>query len=123
MITNALNNIKLPLYGDGKNIRDWLHVYDHCSAIDAALHNGKRGEIYNIGGLNEQCNIDIIKNIINYLGKPKTLIEYVPDRLGHDRRYAIDNTKIRDTLGWKPSFTFVEGLKQTIEWYKNLLIS
>lgn len=117
MINNALNNKKLPVYGDGKNIRDWLHVYDHCTAIDLVLHKGKLGEVYNIGGNNEKENIEIVKFILQYLKKPEDLIEYVEDRLGHDRRYAIDSTKIKEELGWKPRYTFELGIKETIEWY------
>ncbi|MFH0925665.1 MAG: dTDP-glucose 4,6-dehydratase [bacterium] len=117
IIYNAFHNKRLPVYGDGRNIRDWLYVLDHCSAIDIVLHKGRVGEVYNIGGLNEWQNIDIVKFILKYLNKPESLIEYVADRPGHDRRYAIDNTKISTELGWSPGFTFEEGLKRTIEWY------
>ena len=117
MISNALEDKKLPIYGDGKNIRDWLHVYDHCQAIDLVLHEGKLGEVYNIGGHNERENIRIVKLIIDALGKDESLIEYVSDRLGHDRRYAIDSDKITSELGWKPKYTFETGIKETIEWY------
>ena len=117
MINNALNDKKLPVYGDGKNIRDWLHVYDHCTAIDLVLHTGKIGEVYNIGGNNEKENIEIVKLILKYLNKSEDLIEYVEDRLGHDRRYAIDSTKIQKELGWKPKYTFEVGIEETIEWY------
>ena len=117
MINNALNDKKLPVYGDGKNIRDWLHVYDHCSAIDLVLHKGIVGEVYNIGGNNEKENIEIVKLILKYLKKEEDLIEYVEDRLGHDRRYAIDSSKIQKELGWKPKYTFETGIKETIEWY------
>lgn len=117
MINNALNNKKLPVYGDGKNVRDWLHVHDHCTAIDLVLHKGKIGEVYNIGGNNEKENIDIIKLILKDLKKSEDLIEYVEDRLGHDRRYAIDSTKIQEELGWKPKYTFEVGIKETIKWY------
>lgn len=116
-VTNALANKELPLYGDGKNIRDWLHVEDHCSAIDLVLHKGNIGEVYNIGGNNERTNIEITELILDYLNKPKTLIKFVQDRLGHDRRYAIDSTKIRQELGWQPKYTFEEGIRETIEWY------
>jgi len=110
MITNALENKKLPVYGDGKNVRDWLYVGDHCRAIDVVLHRGKAGEVYNIGGNNEWHNIDIVKLILKELGKPDSLIEYVTDRLGHDRRYAIDASKIKNDLGWQPlKILFVEG--------------
>lgn len=117
MINNALNNKKLPVYGDGKNIRDWLHVHDHCTAIDLVLHKGKLGEVYNIGGNNEKQNIEIVKLILEYLNKPDILIKHVDDRLGHDRRYAIDSTKIQENLGWEPKYTFEVGIKETIEWY------
>ena len=117
MINNCLQNKKLPVYGDGMQIRDWLHVKDHCTGIETVLHKGKVGEIYNIGGNNEKANIEIIKLILSDLGKTEELIEYVKDRPGHDRRYAIDNTKITTELGWKPSYTFEEGIKETIEWY------
>ncbi len=119
MINNCKNNKELPVYGDGMQIRDWLHVSDHCSAIDMVLHKGEIGEIYNIGGNNEKANIEIIKLIIDTLGKSNNLIKYVQDRPGHDRRYAIDNTKITTQLGWKPSYTFENGIKETIEWYLN----
>lgn len=119
MINNCRNNKSLPVYGDGMQIRDWLHVSDHCSAIDTVLHKGKDGEIYNIGGNNEKANIEIVKLIISTLGKSEDLIEYVKDRPGHDRRYAIDNTKITTELGWSPAYTFEQGIKETIEWYLN----
>lgn len=117
MINNCQKDNKLPVYGDGMQIRDWLHVKDHCRAIDTVLHNGKNGEVYNIGGNNEKANIDIVKLIIANFNKNEDLIEYVADRPGHDRRYAIDNTKITTELGWKPSYTFEEGIKETIQWY------
>ena len=117
MISNALEGKKLPVYGDGKNIRDWLHVHDHCSAIDIVLHEGKLGEVYNIGGNNEKENIYIVKLILETLGKDESLIEFVTDRLGHDRRYAIDSTKIQEELGWSPDYTFEVGIKETIQWY------
>jgi dTDP-glucose 4,6-dehydratase len=119
MINNCLNDKDLPVYGDGMQIRDWLHVADHCSAIDTVLHKGLDGEVYNIGGNNEKANIEIVKLIIETLGKSEKLIKYVKDRPGHDRRYAIDNTKITTQLGWKPSYTFEQGMKETIEWYLN----
>ncbi len=119
MINNCLNDRSLPVYGDGMQIRDWLHVYDHCSAIDTVLHNGTIGEVYNIGGNNEKANIEIVNLIISALNKSTDLITYVKDRPGHDRRYAIDNTKITTELGWKPSYTFEKGIKETIEWYLN----
>lgn len=117
MINNCLHNKELPVYGDGMQIRDWLHVKDHCTGIDTVLHKGKIGEVYNIGGNNEKANIDIVKLIIKNLGKSEELIKYVQDRPGHDRRYAIDNTKITSELGWSPSYTFEQGIKETIEWY------
>ncbi|MDR3222485.1 MAG: dTDP-glucose 4,6-dehydratase [Methanobrevibacter sp.] len=119
MINNALNNEKLPVYGDGKNVRDWLHVYDHCTAIDFVLHKGKVGDVYNIGGNNEKENIEIVKLILNYLNKDESLIKFIDDRLGHDRRYAIDSTKIQKDLGWKPKYKFETGIVETIEWYLN----
>ncbi|MGG3799034.1 dTDP-glucose 4,6-dehydratase [Metabacillus fastidiosus] len=119
MITRALEKKSLPLYGDGKNVRDWLHVYDHCSAIDLVLHKGTSGEVYNIGGNNERKNIEIVELILEYIGENKELIEYVEDRLGHDRRYAIDSSKIQQELGWKPVYTFEVGIKGTIDWYLN----
>lgn len=117
MISNALENKKLPIYGDGKNVRDWLHVQDHCAAIDLVLHEGEIGEIYNIGGNNERQNIEIVKLILDELDRDESLIEYVTDRLGHDRRYAIDSSKIQNELGWKPSYTFEKGIRETIAWY------
>ena len=119
MIHNALNNKNLPVYGDGKNIRDWLHVEDHCEAIWAVLQKGKIGDIYNIGGNNEIQNIEIVKHILDYLGKPYSLITYVKDRLGHDRRYAIDANKIKNELGWEPKYKFDDKIKKTINWYLN----
>lgn len=117
MISNALEDKKLPVYGDGKNVRDWLHVHDHCSAIDLVLHDAKPGEVYNIGGNNEKQNIEIVKLILGELGKDESLIEFVTDRLGHDRRYAIDSTKIQEELSWKPEYTFEVGIRKTIQWY------
>ncbi len=117
MISNCLKEKELPVYGDGMQVRDWLHVSDHCSAIDTVLHKGKDGEVYNIGGNNEKANIEIVKLIIDTLEKSEELIRYVKDRPGHDRRYAIDNTKITTELGWAPAYTFEQGLKETIEWY------
>ncbi|MCP3774570.1 dTDP-glucose 4,6-dehydratase [Paenibacillus sp. MZ04-78.2] len=117
MISNALNDKQLPVYGDGLNIRDWLYVEDHCSAIDLVMHNGVSGEVYNVGGNNERTNIQIVKTILEQLGKPESLITYVQDRLGHDRRYGIDATKITNELGWKPKYHFESGIKATISWY------
>ena len=119
MIANALDGKTLPVYGDGLNVRDWLHVEDHCSAIDLVIHHGLSGEIYNIGGNNERTNIDIVKTILRELGKPESLITYVDDRLGHDRRYGIDATKISMQLNWQPKYTFEKGIKETIAWYLN----
>ena len=119
MVTNALEGKKLPLYGDGLNVRDWLHVTDHCSAIDVVLHKGHIGEVYNIGGNNEKTNVDVVEQIISLLGKTKEDIAYVTDRLGHDRRYAIDAQKMKNELGWEPQYTFEQGLKETVEWYEH----
>lgn len=115
-ISRVLNEQKVPVYGDGKNIRDWLHVIDHCAAIDLVLHEGINGEVYNVGGHNELTNLEVVKTIIKTLGKSEELIEFVKDRLGHDKRYAIDPTKL-EKLGWKPSYTFDTGIAQTIQWY------
>ena len=117
MITNALNDSPLPVYGDGIYVRDWLYVEDHCKAIDLILHNGKVGEVYNIGGNNEMRNIDIVKLICKELGKPESLITYITDRKGHDTRYAINPTKIHKELGWLPETRFADGIKKTIQWY------
>jgi len=117
-ITNLLQNKKVPLYGDGMNIRDWLYVLDNCSAIDLVLHKGKIGEVYNIGGSFEIPNIELTKIILKLLGKTDKMINYVPDRLGHDRRYSLDSGKIKK-LGWKPSGSFDKAIKETIKWYKN----
>lgn len=118
-ISQLLKGEKVPVYGDGLNVRDWLYVYDHCEAIDIVLHNGKLGEIYNIGGHNEKTNIEITHLILDAMGKEESSIKYVEDRLGHDRRYAISNDKITTELGWQPSITFEEGIKLTIDWYLN----
>ena len=117
MIANALNNKPLPVYGKGENVRDWLYVADHCNAIDLIIRQGKVGEIYNIGGHNERRNIDVVKTILKELGKPESLIHFVTDRPGHDRRYAIDPTKIHNELGWLPATKFEDGIKQTVQWY------
>ncbi|MDY0210644.1 MAG: dTDP-glucose 4,6-dehydratase [Acholeplasma sp.] len=119
MIKNALANQSLPVYGKGENVRDWLHVYDHCTAIDLIIHRGRVGEVYNIGGHNERTNIEVVKTILRELKKPETLIKYVTDRKGHDLRYAIDPTKIENELGWKPMYNFDTGITQTIKWYLN----
>lgn len=117
IITNAMNDIELPVYGDGLNIRDWIHVKDHCEAIDTVLHNGKEGNVYNIGGDNERTNMEIVRLILKILGKPETLIKYVKDRPGHDRRYAIDGAKIEQELGFKPGIDFVQGMEDTVRWF------
>jgi dTDP-glucose 4,6-dehydratase len=117
MINNALNNKELPVYGDGLYVRDWLYVYDHCTAVWQVLTKAPPGEIYNIGGCNEKTNMEVIGLILNRLGKPKSLIRYVTDRPGHDRRYAIDAGKIITELGWQPSVSFEEGINKTIDWY------
>ena len=117
MIANALNDKPLPVYGEGLNVRDWLYVDDHCKAVDLILHNGKNGEVYNIGGHNEMRNIDIVKIICKALGKPESLITYVSDRKGHDMRYAIDPTKIHAELDWLPETEFSVGIQKTIQWY------
>ena len=117
MIHNARTDKPLPVYGDGMQIRDWLHVKDHCAAIAAVLEKGAVGEVYNVGGNNEKANIEIVKLILKELGKPESLITHVKDRPGHDRRYAIDNTKITRELGWRPEYTFEDGIRETIRWY------
>ncbi len=119
MIINALNDKKLPVYGDGMNVRDWIYVIDHNKAIDLVLEKGKVGEVYNIGASREMPNIEIVKLILNKLGKGEELIEYVKDRLGHDRRYAIDSSKIQNELGWSPKFDFENAIENTIDWYLN----
>ncbi|MEG0848062.1 MAG: dTDP-glucose 4,6-dehydratase [Niameybacter sp.] len=121
MITHCKQDKKLPVYGDGMQIRDWLYVEDHCSAIDIVLHKGINGEVYNVGGNNEKANIEIVKLIISNLHKSEELIDYVADRPGHDRRYAIDNTKITSELGWAPKYSFEEGIQQTIDWYMKII--
>ena len=117
MIANALADKPLPVYGNGENVRDWLYVEDHCRAIDLIIHNGKVGEVYNVGGHNEKRNIDIVRIICQELGKPESLIVHVEDRKGHDRRYAIDPAKIHRELGWLPETKFEDGIKKTIKWY------
>ena len=116
MIQKASRDEKLPVYGDGKNVRDWLHVFDHCQAIDLIVRNGKDGEVYNVGGHNERSNIEVVKTILKSLNKSEDLISYVKDRLGHDRRYAIDPSKIERELNWKPEYDFNSGIIQTIQW-------
>lgn len=117
MIANALNDKQLPVYGKGENVRDWLYVEDHCSAIDMIIHRGRVGEVYNIGGHNERTNLEVVKTILRELCKSESLIKYVTDRPGHDMRYAIDPTKIKTELGWEPTTLFDEGIKKTIKWY------
>ena len=117
MILRALHNEKLPVYGKGENVRDWLHVADHCAAIDFIIHKGRVGEVYNVGGHNERTNLAVVKTILKVLDKPESLIGYVTDRPGHDLRYAIDPTKLETELGWKPQYNFDTGIQQTIEWY------
>ena len=117
MIANALNDKPLPVYGTGKNVRDWLYVEDHCIAIDRIIHDGRVGQVYNIGGHNERTNLEVVKTILRELGKDEKLITYVADRLGHDRRYAIDPTKMQTELGWEPKTLFDEGIKKTVKWY------
>lgn len=117
MLTRAFKDEPLPVYGKGENVRDWLHVLDHCMAIDLILKNGRIGEVYNIGGHNEKTNLEVVRIILKTLDKPESLIRFVADRKGHDLRYAIDPTKIETELGWKPQYTFETGIRQTIEWY------
>lgn len=119
MISRALANESLPVYGKGENVRDWLHVHDHCTAIDLIIRQGKEGEVYNIGGHNERTNLEVVKTILKQLNKSEDLIHFVTDRPGHDLRYAIDPTKIETELGWKPVYNFDTGIKQTIDWYLN----
>ena len=116
-ISRALNDEKLPVYGNGGNVRDWLHVYDHCAAIDLILHKGRVGEVYNVGGHNERTNLEVVRTILKALGKSEDLITYVTDRPGHDLRYAIDPQKLENELGWKPTYNFDTGIAQTIQWY------
>lgn len=117
MISRALANEELPVYGNGSNVRDWLHVADHCEAIDLIIHDGKVGEVYNVGGHNERTNLEVVQTILKALDKPESLIRFVKDRPGHDRRYAIDPAKLERELGWKPKYTFDTGIQQTIQWY------
>jgi dTDP-glucose 4,6-dehydratase len=117
LVTNALEDRALPIYGDGLNVRDWIHVQDHCEALERILHRGREGEVYNIGARREATNLEIVRNVIRLLGKDERLITFVKDRPGHDRRYAIDPTKLEDELGWKARIPFEEGMRQTVEWY------
>jgi dTDP-glucose 4,6-dehydratase len=117
-ITNALADIPLPVYGDGMQVRDWIHVRDHCQGIIAALHHGRPGEVYNFGGRSERHNIDVTKAVLHLTGKPTTLIQHVTDRLGHDRRYAVNCAKAESELGWSQTVTFEQGLAETVDWYR-----
>ena len=117
MITRALNDQSLPVYGKGENVRDWLYVEDHCAAIDLVMRKGREGEVYNVGGHNERTNLDVVKTVLRELGKPESLITFVTDRPGHDRRYAIDPSKIHSELGWLPRTKFDDGIHQTVQWY------
>ena len=119
MINKAVNDEKLPVYGDGKNIRDWIYVDDHCAAIDAIIRKGKPGEIYNVGSNNEKTNLEIVNTILESLDKPKKLITFVADRPGHDLRYAIDSSKSEKELEWNRTYTFENGIKETVDWYVN----
>lgn len=119
MILNAMHNKSLPVYGDGKHVRDWIHVFDHCAALDAVLHQGKPGEVYCIGDDTERANVEVVKAILSHLNKPESLISYVKDRPGHDRRYATDSSKLKAELGWAPLFSFETGLRETVSWYQN----
>ena len=119
VITRALAGEKVPVYGDGQNVREWISVFDHCRAVDLVLQNGESGEIYNVGGGVEMANIDLVELILNELGAPRSLIEFVPDRKGHDRRYFMDCSKMAHKLGWRPQTDFLDGIKRTVRWYKN----
>lgn len=119
VITRALAGEKVPVYGDGQNVREWISVFDHCRAVDLVLQNGESGEIYNVGGGVEMANIDLVELILNELGVSRSLIEFVPDRKGHDRRYSIDSNKMAHKLGWRPQTDFLDGIKRTVRWYKN----
>ncbi len=118
LISNAIEDKELPIYGDGMNVRDWIYVEDHCRALDAVLHHGKEGEVYNIGGRSEKPNLEVVKTVLDQLGKPHSLIRFVKDRPGHDRRYAMDFSKVERELGWKPTVSFEEGVRLTVEWYR-----
>jgi dTDP-glucose 4,6-dehydratase len=117
MISNAMEDRELPIYGDGLNVRDWIYVQDHCQALDCILHRGQSGEIYNIGGASERTNLQVVRTILESLGKPESLIHFVKDRPGHDRRYAMDFTKLQKEIGWQPTVTFEQGIRQTVQWY------
>jgi dTDP-glucose 4,6-dehydratase len=117
MISNAMEDRELPIYGDGLNVRDWIYVEDHCRALNVILHRGKSGEIYNIGGASERTNLEVVRTVLEVLGKPESLIRFVTDRPGHDRRYAMDFSRLKKELGWQPTVTFEEGIKKTVTWY------
>ena len=117
VITNALENKEIPIYGDGLNVREWIHVEDHCRALDAVIQQGKIGEVYNIGTGDEKTNLELVEHILNIMQKPLSLLKFVTDRLGHDRRYALDTTKIKSEIGWKPIKHFAEGVRETVQWY------
>mgnify|MGYP000083293074 CR=1 FL=1 len=117
IISRALNDETIPVYGTGENVRDWLHVYDHCTAIDLIIRKGREGEVYNVGGHNERTNLQVVKTVLKALNKPESLITFVTDRKGHDMRYAIDPTKLETELGWEPKYTFDTGIPMTIQWY------
>lgn len=119
VISKALNNEPIPVYGKGENVRDWIHVHDHNVGVDMIVRHGRDGEIYNLGGHAERTNLEVVKTILKQLGKPESLITFVTDRPGHDRRYAIDSTKVEKELGWDRTYTFEEGIKETIDWYVN----
>jgi dTDP-glucose 4,6-dehydratase len=119
MISNAFDGQPLPVYGDGMQVRDWIHVEDHCEAIDLALRGGIAGDVYNIGAENERPNMDVVRAILRLTGRDESLIRHVPDRPGHDRRYAMNSKKIRDGLGWRPRHVFEDGLAQTVAWYRD----
>lgn len=119
VLSKAMNDEPIPVYGKGENVRDWIHVYDHCVGVDLIVRNGKNGEVYNLGGHSEKTNLEVVKIILSALNKPETLITFVTDRPGHDLRYAIDSTKIEKELNWKRTYTFEQGIKETIEWYLN----
>jgi dTDP-glucose 4,6-dehydratase len=118
MILNAFDGLPLPVYGDGMQVRDWIQVEDHCEAVDAVLTKGTAGEVYNIGAANERPNLDVVRAILRLTGRDESLIRYVPDRPGHDRRYAMNAGKIRDSLGWRPRHVFEDGLEKTVAWYR-----
>ena len=119
IISKALNNEKIPVYGKGENVRDWIHVIDHNIGVDLIVRKGKIGEVYNLGGHSERQNIEIVKIILKQMNKPESLIEFVEDRKGHDLRYAIDSSKVEKELGWNRTYTFEQGIKETIDWYLN----